>query len=220
LVSGLLTPVGRSGGATLDTGYGKIFGMRTLTVVESVSLDGVMQSPGRADEDTRDGFTHGGWAAPYMDQVAAEFMGVGMSGGESTLLLGRRTYDDFAGYWPRQTDNPYTPVLDAATKYVASRGTPRLNWANSVLLAGEATATVGDLKASAGPDLTVLGSGELVRALVAAGLVDECVLSIHPLVLGQGRRLFADGLPLTAFTLAESVPTTTGVIIARYRADR
>jgi dihydrofolate reductase len=193
--------------------------MRALHVVENVSLDGVMQAPGRPDEDTRDGFAHGGWSSPYMDEVAARQMGLGMAG-EPALLLGRRTYDDFAGYWPNQTDNPFTPVLDAATKYVPSRGTPRLNWANSVLLTGEASATVAELKQSDGPGLTVLGSGELVRALAAADLVDGYTLSIHPLVLGQGRRLFTDGLPRTGFTLVESIPTGTGVIIAHYRRDR
>jgi dihydrofolate reductase len=191
--------------------------MRTVSVVENVTLDGVIQAPGRPDEDTRDGFPYGGWASPYMDQVAMEFMGRGF-GSQSALLFGRRTYEDFAGYWPRQPDNPFTPVLNAATKYVASRTAPALAWENSELLAGEAASTVAALKDTDGPALTVLGSGELVRALVAAGLVEEFTLSIHPLVLGQGRRLFPSGLPRTGFTLVESVPTTTGVIIARYRA--
>jgi dihydrofolate reductase len=191
--------------------------MRTVSVVENVTLDGVIQAPGRPDEDTRDGFPYGGWASPYMDQVAMEFMGRGF-GSQSALLFGRRTYEDFAGYWPRQPDNPFTPVLNAATKYVASRAAPALAWTNSELLAGEAASTVAALKETGGPALTVLGSGELVRALVAAGLVDEFTLSIHPLVLGQGRQLFPSGLPRTGFTLVESVPTTTGVIIARYRA--
>jgi dihydrofolate reductase len=191
--------------------------MRQLTVVENVTLDGVMQGPGRPDEDPRGGFEYGGWATPYMDQVAMEFMGRGLAS-QAALLLGRRTYEDFHGFWPQQPDNPFTPVLEAATKYVASRTGPTLEWANSVLLDGEASASVADLKASDGPDLTVLGSGELVGGLAAAGLVDEYVLSIHPLVLGQGRRLFPAGLPRIGFTLAESVPTTTGVLIARYRS--
>jgi dihydrofolate reductase len=192
--------------------------MRELTVVESVTLDGVMQAPGRPDEDTRDGFPYGGWAQPYMDQVAMEFMSRGMTPeSQATLLLGRRTYEDFAGFWPHQSDNPFTPVLNAATKYVASRSTPTLGWENSELLSGEAASTVAALKESDGPALTVLGSGELVRALAAAGLVDEYTLSVHPLVLGQGRQLFPSGLPRAGLALVESVPTTTGVIIARYR---
>jgi dihydrofolate reductase len=200
----------------LDTVAWKVFGMRELTVVENVTLDGVMQAPGRPDEDTRDGFPFGGWASPYMDQVAAEFMGRGM-GSEGAILLGRRTYEDFAGYWPKQTDNPFTPVLNATTKYVPSRTGATLDWENSELLPGEAAESVAALKASDGPHLTVLGSGVLVRALAAAGLVDEYTLSIYPLVLGQGHRLFPDGLPRTGMALVESVPTTTGVIIARYR---
>jgi dihydrofolate reductase len=150
--------------------------MRQVVVVENVTLDGVMQAPGRPDEDTRDGFAYGGWAAPYMDQVAASYFGLGLAG-ESAMLLGRRTYEDFAGFWPHQSDNPFTPVLNAATKYVASRTSPLLAWENSVLLAGDAAASVATLTSSSGPDLTVLGSGELVQSLARAGLVDEYVLS-------------------------------------------
>jgi dihydrofolate reductase len=192
--------------------------VRRVVVVENVTLDGVMQAPGRADEDTRDGFEHGGWSAPYMDRVAAEHMGFGQSA-ESAILLGRRTYEDFAGFWPHQSDNPFTPVLNAATKYVASRTSPSLAWENSVLLDGDAASSVASLKSSSGPDLIVLGSGELVQALARAGLVDEFVLSIHPLVLGTGRRLFPSGLPRAGLRLVDSVPTTTGVIIARYQPE-
>ena len=193
--------------------------MRRLIAIENVTLDGVMQAPGRPDEDPRGDFPYGGWAAPYMDQVAAEYMGVGMAAAQPAMVLGRRTYEDFAGYWPHQTDNPYTPVLDAAQKHVASRTlTPAdLTWQNSTLLAGEAASSVAALKSSSGPDLTVLGSGNLVRALLRAGLVDDLLLSIYPLVLGTGRQLFQAGLPRTGLTLVESVPTTTGVLIARYR---
>jgi dihydrofolate reductase len=192
--------------------------MATVTVVESLSLDGVIQAPAGEQEDTRGGFAHGGWAAPYMDHVMGEFMGRGMGSG-GAMLFGRRTYEQFASFWPHQTDgNPFTPVLNAATKYVASRTLAEpLPWQNSVLLAGEATDSVARLKESMPGHLTVLGSGALVRSLAEAGLVDTYVLSIHPLVLGTGTRLFRDGLPRTRLELTESVVTTTGVIIARYQ---
>jgi dihydrofolate reductase len=134
------------------------------------------------------------------------------------LVLGRRTYEDFAAYWPRQRDNPFTPVLDATTKYVASR-TLRdpLPWQNSRLLEGDAAEAVAALKREPGPGIGVLGSGELVRTLMAHDLVDEYVLLIHPLVLGSGRRLFADGGPPSSLRLESSAATTTGVIMATLR---
>ncbi|GID93016.1 dihydrofolate reductase family protein [Amorphoplanes digitatis] len=191
--------------------------MGEVVVVESVTLDGVMQAPGGADEDRRGGFAHGGWARPYADHVAAETMGAGM-GADGAMLFGRRTYEQFHGFWSVQTDgNPYTEVLNRKHKYVASRGA--LPWVNSSRLEGEVTAAVAALKREVAGDLVVLGSGVLVRALAAAGLVDVYWLSIHPLVLGTGTRLFADGaaayrrLRLTGSV----VTTTTGVIIAAYR---
>ena len=160
--------------------------MQQLTVIENVTLDGVMQAPGRADEDTRDGFRDGGWAVPYGDEMLGRAMGERMTCGGS-LVLGRRTYEDFAGYWPGRSDNPFTPVLDAATKHVASR-TLRdpLPWQNSVLLGDDAGAAVAALKREPGPGIGVLGSGDLVRTLMARDLVDELLLLIHPLVLGPG----------------------------------
>lgn len=192
--------------------------MRTLTVVNNVTLDGVMQAPGRCDEDERDGFTHGGWAQPYSDPVMARVMGEGMAAGNGSLLFGRRTYLDFAGFWPKQTDNPFTPVLDARRKYVASTTlTEPLPWSNSVLLDGDAAKSVAELKAETADDLVVLGSGELCRTLIQHDLVDQYVLSIHPLVLGTGRRLFTDGAAFATLRLVDSLPTTTGVLIATYR---
>jgi dihydrofolate reductase len=194
--------------------------MGRLIVVNSVTLDGVTQAPGRADEDPRGGFVHGGWAQPYADAVMARVLGAGMAetaSGGGALLLGRRTYQDFAGYWPHQADNPFTPVLDAARKYVASRTLREpLPWRNSTLLEGEATAAVARLKRESAATLTVLGSAALVRALVSADLVDEYRLAIHPLILGAGRRLFADGGPVRALRLVEAVTTTTGVVLATY----
>jgi dihydrofolate reductase len=191
--------------------------MREITVFNSVTLDGVTQAPGRPDEDTRGGFANGGWAAPYMDEVMGRVAAEGMAG-PGALLLGRRTYEDFHGFWPHQTDNPFTEVLDNTRKYVASRTLREpLPWRNSTLLEGDAAEAVARLKEQPGEDLTVLGSGELVQSLRRCDLVDRYVLLIHPLVLGSGRRLFPDGGPASTLRLVGSVPTTTGVIIATYQ---
>jgi len=190
--------------------------MRSISVVVSISLDGVMQAPGRPDEDERGGFDRGGWAAAYGDAVMGQKMGEGLQQ-EAELLFGRRTYHDFAGFWPKQTDNPFTPVLDKAQKYVASRTLSEpLPWQNSTLLAGDAARSVAELKESSGPDLIVLGCGDLVQSLRGGGLIDEYLLLIHPLVLGKGSRLFPDGPP-AQFRLTDSLSTTTGVIIATYQ---
>ena len=188
--------------------------MSNVVVITNLTLDGVMQAPGRPDEDTRGGFAHGGWAVPYdaMGSLMAERGS--LTGG---LLLGRRTYEDFAGFWPRQPDNPFTPVLDNMTKYVASRTlTEPLPWKNSTLLEGDAAEAVVDLKKQAGSDLVILGSGELVRSLMPRNLVDEYVLLIHPLVLGSGRRLFPEGSAPADLRLAASTTTASGVLVATY----
>ena len=191
--------------------------MRKLSIVESVTLDGVMQAPGRPDEDRRGGFEHGGWAAPYNDETMGREMAKGM--GSTSLLLGRRTYEQFYGFWPKQTDsNPFTDVLNNAPKYVASTTLDEpLPWQNSTLLDGDARESVAALKAEPGDDLVVLGSGELVHALMQRGLIDEFVLMIHPLVLGTGRRLFHDDEQTAKLRLESTVPTPTGVIIATYK---
>jgi len=168
--------------------------MAQLTVVNHVSLDGVMQAPGRPDEDPRGGFIHGGWAQAGNDPVMGTVMAEGMGRGNA-LLLGRRTYEDFAGYWPRQTDNPFTPVLDATRKYVASR-TLQPTWTNAQLLPGELIGAVRQLKAAGGPDLTVLGSGQVAAQLGAAGLVDGYQFVIIPVALGAGRTVFTAGRQL------------------------
>jgi dihydrofolate reductase len=193
-----------------------------LTVVENLTLDGVMQAPGRADEDVRDGFAHGGWAQPYNDRVMAETMGKGMAAADVSLLFGRRTYEDFAGFWSKQRSNPVAAVLNARRKFVASTTLDEpLPWQNSVLLHGDAEKAVAALKEEVGNDLVVLGSGERCRTLVQHDLVDQYTLLIHPLVLGAGRRLFTDGAAFARLRLVECVPTTTGVLIATYRpADR
>jgi dihydrofolate reductase len=191
--------------------------MRKISVVESISLDGVMQAPGRPDEDTRGGFEHGGWAQPYADDVLGRTMGEGMAGTDA-LLLGRFTYEGLYAFWPKQTDgNPYTDALNKTQKYVVSTTLQEpLPWVNSSLISGDVAAAVRGLKEQPGQDIVVLGSGELVRELRRHGLVDEYVLLIHPLLLGTGRRLFDDG-SFAGLQLVRSVQTTTGVIIATYR---
>ena len=191
--------------------------MRKLTVINHMTLDGVMQAPGRPDEDTRGGFSRGGWAQAGNDQVMADFMGVGRGGDPGALLLGRRTYLDFADFWPKQPDNPYTESLTKQQKYVASRTLAEpLPWENSTLLRGDAAAAVVALKQEPGPDLLVLGSGGLIQSLRQRALIDEYVVMIHPLILGPGERLFPEGTPAD-LRLAETVSTTTGVIIVRYQ---
>lgn len=194
-----------------------------ITAFESVTLDGVMQAPGRADEDTRGGFTRGGWAGRYSDQVAAEESSKAIAAAaDGALLFGRRTYEDFYRVWANNPEpNPFTDVLNRMQKYVASRTLEEpLPWANSTLLSGDAKRPVAELKERGEENLVILGSGALVRSLVRAGLVDEFVLSIHPLVLGSGRTLFEQPGPSLEFRLVGSIPTTTGVIIATYEATR
>ena len=187
-----------------------------IVVINGVTLDGVMQGPGRADEDTRNGFTHGGWAEPYSDDIMMRAWGERLAA-SSGFLLGRRTYQDVLGYWNTQ-DSPFRDPLNNAPKYVASNTlTELLPWPNSTLLSGDIPTAVAKLKQTAGDDLHIMGSGALIRSLSPLGLIDEYMLSIHPLVLGTGHRLFADGFAPTRFDLVEATPTTTGVIIATYR---
>jgi dihydrofolate reductase len=190
--------------------------MSRLTAVESITLDGVMQAPGRADEDTRGGFVHGGWAVPYADEVMGRAMGERM-GGDGGLVLGRRTYEDLFGYWPKQKDNPYTERLNSTRKYVASKTlSDPLPWENSLLLEDDAVEAIAGLKREGESGLGIIGSGELVRSLMRRGLVDEFVLLIHPLALGSGARLFPEDF-VAALELTDTVTTTTGVVIATLR---
>ena len=191
--------------------------MGKVVVVNNVTLDGVMQAPARPDEDTRGGFTHGGWAIPYNDAIMGQMMGERMAQ-PGSLLLGRRTYMDFYAVWPNRTDNPFTPVLSATQKYVASTTLAEpLPWSNSTLLKGDVAEAVARLKEQPAQNLGILGSGALIQTLIRHNLIDEFTLSIHPLALGTGRRLFADGGAPASFRLVKSVPTTTGVIIATYQ---
>jgi dihydrofolate reductase len=192
--------------------------MRRVVVYNHVTLDGVMQAPGNPDEDRRGGFEHGGWHAPYDDQVLLDDATEGMSD-TGALLLGRVTYEKFASIWPHQpADNPFTAVMNNFQKFVASTTLEEpLEWANSTLLQGDAADAVAALKEGSGSDIVVLGSGNLVQSLMRSNLVDEFVLPIHPLVLGSGRRLFTDGGAFAKLHLAGTKATTTGVVIATYR---
>jgi dihydrofolate reductase len=190
--------------------------MRKIVVTNNLTLDGVMQAPGRPDEDTRGGFKHGGWAIPYNDAVKGKAMAEGMAEG-GDLLFGRLTYEDFFKVWPGRTDNPFTEVLDNTQKYVVSSTLKEpLPWKNSTLLSS--IDDVAKLKQQTGKTLAVLGSGHLVRSLFQRGLVDEFVLMIHPLVLGQGRRMFDDDGAFAKLKLRKSLSTSTGVIIATYES--
>jgi len=194
--------------------------MGRVVAFTSLTLDGVMQAPARPDEDARGGFKLGGWAVPYADAVMGS---VSAQSGSSAgaLLFGRRTYEDFYAVWPKRTDdNPFTGVLNNTPKYVASTTLKEpLPWMNSTLLKGEMAQAVAQLKADLKKDLVVLGSGVLMQSLMRQNLVDEYILLIHPLVLGSGRRLFADGGAPTTLKLVASKATTTGVLIATYRPE-
>ena len=191
--------------------------MRLITATTFITLDGVVQGLGRPDEDTRGGFTYGGWGQRYNDEVMSSEMAKAMSN-PGDMLFGRRTWQDFITAWGRLTDgNPVTTHMNAATKYVVSRTLEDAGaWPNSILLRGDAASAVAELKAEPGGDLGIIGSASLVRSLHAAGLIDRYTLLICPLTLGSGTRLFEGPGPLTEFDLSRSVTTTTGVIIAHY----
>jgi dihydrofolate reductase len=190
--------------------------MRKLIVSAFVSLDGVMQAPGGPEEDPTGGFEYGGWTFPYWDEVGGEAMG-DIFARPYDLLLGRKTYDIFAAYWPFQKDSPIAEQFNAVTKYVATSGTDPLAWVSSVKLEGDVLDAVARLKQGDGPDLLTQGSAMLVRALLARGLVDELNLLVFPLLLGKGKRWFDESAKPGEFTLVSSVTSTTGVIVSRYR---
>jgi dihydrofolate reductase len=188
--------------------------MRKIIVFTNLTLDGVMQAPGRPDEDRRGGFKYGGWATPF----AAMSMAGGSLSDTGPLLFGRRTYEDFYAYWPNQTDNPYSEVLNNTPKYVASTTLKEpLPWSNSTLLKGDVPEALAELKAQPGKNFLVMGSGELVQTLMTHNLIDEYVLLIHPLVIGTGRRLFKDGSPYSALRVVDTKNTPNGVVIATYQ---
>ena len=188
--------------------------MRNIIVLTFLSLDGVMQAPGGPEEDTSGGFKYGGWTVPYFDDFTGKIMEEQMSK-PSELLLGRKTFEIFASYWPEHEDN--WPGINEMTKYVVSHSLLTLEWNNSVLLSGDVVEEIKKLKAQDGPDLYVHGSGNLIQTLMKHDLVDEFWLKIFPVTLGNGKRLFAEGTIPAAFTLEEAKISPKGVIIANYK---
>lgn len=190
-------------------------GMRKLAVIEFITLDGVMQAPGGPEEDTSGGFKYGGWSFPYFDEFAGTAMGEQMSLVNCELLLGRKTYEIFAGYWPHHAAD--WPGINEVKKYVASDDASlKLDWENSALLTSNAAEEVKKLKGEDGPDLHVWGSGNLVQTLLKRDLVDELWLKIFPITLGTGKRLFAEGTTPAAYKLTDSRVSPSGVIFANY----
>ncbi|HEY3854586.1 MAG TPA: dihydrofolate reductase family protein [Verrucomicrobiae bacterium] len=191
--------------------------MRKLIAITHVTLDGVMQAPGGPKEDSTNGFTHGGWSMPYGDDETGQVIDE-IIAGEFGLLLGRRTYDIFAAYWPNHGDNPIGKAFNKATKYVATRTLGQLDWENSQKIDGDAVSGVRRLKASPGPELHIWGSGNLLQTLIAADLVDEYRVWVYPVVLGKGKRLFENGVPPRRLTLVESRSSSDGVLLNTYRS--
>ena len=190
--------------------------MGNVIVMNHITLDGVMQGPGRPDEDTREGFDRGGWAASRGDETIVAKMGERM-GTNFAFLFGRRTYEDLLASWNAQ-GGPFKDALNNTPKYVASSDpATRLDWPNSTLLHGDIPAAVADLKRSSGTNLVIMGSAELIGSLMAADLIDEYLLMIHPLVLGTGRRLFPGGRQ-ASLRLVDSISTGKGVLIATYKS--
>jgi dihydrofolate reductase len=202
----------------VDTG--KRGTMAELVVVEMLSLDGVMQAPGSPDEDRSGGFEHGGWGMPYFDEVAAEAAAQSMAE-TAAFLFGRRTYEIMAAYWPNQPEGDmFADVLNGLPKYVASTTLDEpLGWSRSSLLKGDVAEAVAALKDELDGNIVVLGSGQLARTLMEHDLVDQLSLTIHPLVLGPGKRLFEEEGGMRLMRLVDSKTTTTGVILATYRPE-
>jgi dihydrofolate reductase len=190
--------------------------LRKIIAIAQVTLDGVMQSPGGPDEDPRNGFTHGGWAMPFLDDAAGQVIRETIAG-EFDMLLGRRTYEIFASYWPNEPDNPIGKAFNKATKYVVTRSLDRLDWENSRPIGGSVVEQIRRLTASDGPALHIWGSSELLQTLIAAELVDEYRLWVFPLVLGEGKRLFENGVPPRALSLVATSSTPMGVLLNTYR---
>ena len=190
--------------------------MRKLIAITQVTLDGVMQSPGGPEEDPRNGFTHGGWAMPFLDDALNQAIGETIAG-EFDMVLGRRTYEIFAAYWPNQGDNPIAKAFNKATKYVVTRTLDQLGWEKSQCIGGDVVDEVRRLKASDGPVLHIWGSSALLQTLIAADLIDEYRMWVFPVVLGEGKRLFEHGVPPRGLSLVETRSTPKGVLITTYR---
>ena len=189
--------------------------MRKLIVSTFLTLDGVMQAPGGPGEDDSGSFAHGGWSVNYWDDQMGQVMGETMSR-PFDLVLGRKTYDIFAAYWPHAPEEAGAKPLNDATKYVASRGRPTLQWSNSVLIEGDAAEGITALKKEDGPELQVHGSGNLIQTLLRNNLVDQYRLWVFPLVIGSGKHLFSEGTIPSGLKLVDSKVSTTGVVIGTY----
>ena len=192
--------------------------MRKLIVLSFITLDGVMQAPGGPEEDTSGGFKYGGWTAPFWDEFGHNTMVAQMSK-NFDLLLGRKTYDIFAAYWPLAENNkgPIAAGLNRATKYVATHRPVDSNWEKTVRIGDNAVAEIKKLKTGDGPELQVHGSGNLIQTLLKHDLVDELWLKTFPVTLGPGKKLFAEGTTAAAFELVESATSPSGVIVANYK---
>jgi dihydrofolate reductase len=190
--------------------------MRKIIAITQVTLDGVMQAPGGPEEDPSNGFSHGGWAMRFVDEAAHQAIGEVIAG-EFDLLLGRRTYEIWVGYWPNHDDNPIGKAFNKATKYVVTRTLDRLDWNPSQRISGAVVDELRRLKASNGPPLHVWGSSELLQTLIGADLVDEHRLWVFPIVLGEGRRLFGNGVPPRGLTLVDTRCTPRGVLLNTYQ---
>ena len=190
--------------------------MRKLLVTTFVTLDGVMQAPGGPEEDPSDNFQYGGWSVTYWDDTMNQRM-AGIMGKPYDLLLGRRTYDIFAGYWPNNPEQPGAYSLNDATKYVVSSSHPDLAWGPSVLIEGDVAGEIARVKQTDGPELQVHGSGNLIQTLLKNGLVDEFHLHVFPVLLGSGKRLFANGTIPAGLKLVDSVTSATGVFSGTYQ---
>ncbi len=188
--------------------------MRKIIVLNRITLDGVLQAPSAPTEDTSDNFTYGGWVVPYYDDVLSKIFRDQMSK-PFDLLLGRKTFDIFAAYWPQHADG--WPGVNEATKYVASNTLTRHEWSNTVILKGDVPEEIKKLKQQDGPDLKVYGSGNLIQTLMKHDLIDELWLKIYPITLGMGKRLFAEGTIPAAFTVHESTTSPSGVITAAFK---
>ncbi len=186
--------------------------MRKIIAITQVSVDGIMQAPGGPVEDPTNGFVHGGWAMPFVDGS----VNIVETDSPYDLLLGRRTYDIFAGYWPFQ-DNAIGRAFGRATKYVATHSTDQLRWGPSVRIGDDVVNEIRQLKETSDVPLHIWGSGRLLQTLIAADLVDEYRLAVFPVVLGQGKRLFEDGVPPRALALVDTQRTATGVLVNAYR---
>lgn len=189
--------------------------MRTIRIIEHISLDGVIQGPGGPEEDLSNGFSHGGWAFPHHDADAGLAIDAAQ-GSRFDLLLGRRTYDIFAGYWPHQA-GPMADSLNGARKYVATHRPETLGWGPAEALGDDVAAGIRAVKAGDGPDLIVWGSSTLTPLLIAEGLADEVLLLVFPVVIGRGKRLFSDAVDPAELVLVASRATSSGVVLSTYR---